>query len=99
MSYAQTPEGRRVVSRQAEIVIAAILAEPALRAELARGLVDTDPWLDVHGAAKHLGITPKALRKIAGERRAIPFEQEGPGCKMWFRLSTLDAYRTGCRRR
>lgn len=55
----------------------------------------TDPWFDTCHAAAHLGITPKALRKIAGERRKVPFEQEGPGCKMWFRRSALDAYRRG----
>ena len=33
------------------------------------------------------------LRKLAAER-AIPSEQDGPGCKLYFRRSDLDAWRT-----
>lgn len=54
----------------------------------------TDPWFDVKAASAHLGITPNALRKLVATRR-ITFEQDHPGCKMWFRRSALDAYRRG----
>jgi excisionase family DNA binding protein len=49
-------------------------------------------WLDSHEAADYLGITLNSLYKLTAER-AIPFEQDGPGCKVWFRRSALDAWR------
>jgi excisionase family DNA binding protein len=52
----------------------------------------SDEWLDSHGAANYLGISRSSLHKLSAER-AIPFEQEGPGCKLWFRRSDLDAWR------
>lgn len=51
-----------------------------------------DRWLDTKGAAAHLSITPNALHKLTATRM-IPFEQEGPGCKCWFRRSDLDEWR------
>jgi hypothetical protein len=81
----------------AERIVSTILSDPDLRQRLLDGLAADDPWMDVHAAARHLGLTPKALRKIAGERHEIPYEQDGPRCKMWFRRSALDAYRAGHR--
>lgn len=51
-------------------------------------------WLDTGAAAEHLGIHRDTLRKLAAQGR-IPYEQEGPGCKLYFRRSTLDQMRTG----
>ncbi|TMB86939.1 MAG: helix-turn-helix domain-containing protein [Chloroflexi bacterium] len=72
----------------------ALLAErlaPHLERTLeARG--SSDDWLDAHAAADYLGITRTALHKLTAAR-AISFEQEGPGCKLWFRRSSLDAWR------
>jgi hypothetical protein len=51
-----------------------------------------DEWLDSRRAAQYLGISRYALHKLTSER-AIPFEQEGPGCKLWFQRSALDAWR------
>lgn len=51
-------------------------------------------WLDSRHAAEYLGIHRDTLRKLAAER-AIPSEQDGPGCKLWFRRSDLDAWRLG----
>ena len=54
----------------------------------------TAEWLDSRHAAEYLGVHRDTLRKLAGER-GIPSEQDGPGCKLWFRRSDLDAWRQG----
>jgi excisionase family DNA binding protein len=51
-------------------------------------------WLDSRHAAEYLGLHRDTLRKLAAER-AIPSEQDGPGCKLYFRRSDLDAWRRG----
>lgn len=53
-----------------------------------------DGWLDAKRAAGYLSITANALHKLTAARE-IPFEQGGPGCKLWFRPSELDAWRRG----
>lgn len=58
-----------------------------------------DDWLDSRHAADYLGMHRDTLRKLAAER-AIPSEQDGPNCKLYFRRTDLDAWRrTGCRPR
>ena len=57
---------------------------------------DDDGWLSTREAAKYLGITANALHKLTAAR-AIPFEQEAPNAKCWFRRSELDAWRRGAR--
>lgn len=51
-----------------------------------------DDWLDSRHAAEYLGVHRDTLRKLAAER-AIPSEQDGPGCKLYFRRSVLEAWR------
>src|ERR1700691_5371328 len=51
-----------------------------------------DEWFDSRHAAEYLGIHRDTLRKLAAER-AIPSEQDGPGCKLYFRRGDLDAWR------
>jgi excisionase family DNA binding protein len=51
-----------------------------------------DEWFDSRHAAEYLGVHRDTLRKLAAER-AIPSEQDGPGCKLYFRRSELDAWR------
>lgn len=53
---------------------------------------NTDEWLDSRHAAEYLGVHRDTLRKLAAER-SIPSEQDGPGCKLFFRRSDLDAWR------
>ncbi len=53
-----------------------------------------DEWFDSRHAADYLGVHRNTLRKLAAER-AIPSEQDGPGCKLYFRRSHLDAWRHG----
>lgn len=57
---------------------------------------DDGGWLCTREAAEYLGITANALHKLTAAR-AIPFEQEGPNAKCWFRRSELDAWRRGGR--
>jgi excisionase family DNA binding protein len=49
-------------------------------------------WFDSLHAAEYLGVHRDTLRKLAAER-AIPSEQDGPGCKLYFRRADLDAWR------
>jgi excisionase family DNA binding protein len=56
------------------------------------GQATGDDWLDSRHAAEYLGVHRDTLRKLAAER-AIPSEQDGPGCKLYFRRSDLDAWR------
>jgi excisionase family DNA binding protein len=53
-----------------------------------------DEWFDSRHAAEYLGVHRDTLRKLAAER-SIPSEQDGPGCKLYFRRSDLDAWRNG----
>jgi excisionase family DNA binding protein len=53
-----------------------------------------DEWFDSRHAAEYLGVHRDTLRKLAAER-AIPSEQDGRGCKLYFRRSDLDAWRNG----
>jgi excisionase family DNA binding protein len=56
-----------------------------------------DDWLDTRAAAAHLGVHRDTLRRLAAER-SIASEQSGPGCKLFFRRSDLDAWRRSERR-
>ena len=51
-----------------------------------------DRWLSAKDAAAHLGLSVHALHKLSAARE-VPFEQDGPGCKLWFRRSDLDRWR------
>jgi len=77
---------KHLVDRFAEKV-AAVIAE-----RLSAPDDRTDEWFDSRNAAEYLGIHRDTLRKLAAER-AIPTEQDGPGCKLYFRRSDLDAWR------
>ena len=73
-------------------VIADRIAE-AITARLASSVQDVAPeWLDSRGAAEYLGLHRDTLRKLAAER-AIPAEQDGPGCKLFFLRTDLDEWR------
>jgi hypothetical protein len=56
--------------------------------------VAQDSWLHTRAAAAYAGVHPDTLRKLAAARR-ISFQQEGPGCKLYFRRSALDQLRGG----
>jgi excisionase family DNA binding protein len=54
----------------------------------------TNEWLDSREAAAYLGVHRDTLRRLAAAR-AIPSEQDGPGCKLYFLRDDLDAWRRG----
>jgi hypothetical protein len=80
-------------------VLGVVLGDEQLE-ELARRIVsgllgaerDRDEWLDLASAARHLRIHPDTLRKRA-RGGLVPYEQAGPGCRVYFRRSDLDAWR------
>ena len=49
-------------------------------------------WLNTREAAEHLGLSLHALRHLVA-RRAVPYVQDAPGSKVYFRASQLDAWR------
>jgi excisionase family DNA binding protein len=53
--------------------------------------------MDSKQAAAYLGISPSSLWKLTAARD-IPFEQDKPGGKCWFKRSELDAWRAGTSR-
>jgi hypothetical protein len=90
------------VERAMGAVLVAALEDPGT-AERVAGLLAPyiappahvdDGWLSTKAAAAYLGITPNALHKATGAK-ALPFEQETPNSKCWFRRSDLDNYRRG----
>jgi excisionase family DNA binding protein len=78
----------QLVDQLAEQVAAVVLKR------LASSQQRDDEWLDSRHAAEYLGVHRDTLRKLAAER-AIPAEQDGAGCKLYFRRSDLDAWRRG----
>jgi hypothetical protein len=67
------------------------------RARLALGLdggpeTARDGWLDSKVASAYLGLPLSTLHRLTAAR-AIPFEQDGPGCKCWFKRPELDEWR------
>jgi excisionase family DNA binding protein len=65
----------------------------AVVARLENDRVDRlDEWLDSRQAAEYLGLHRDTLRRLAAAR-AIPTEQDGRGCKLFFRRSALDEWR------
>jgi hypothetical protein len=69
------------------------LLAPKLEVRLKPAQAAEDGWFDAKRAATYLGLSVNALHKLTAER-AIPFAQEGPGCKLYFSRSDLDAWRT-----
>ena len=68
---------------------------PRLEGRIGRRLepeVGADRWMTTADAAGYLGMTANALHKLTAAR-AIPFSQDGPGCRCWFRRSDLDRWR------
>jgi excisionase family DNA binding protein len=79
----------RIADRVAEAVITRLGSERD----------DRDEWFDSRQAAEYLGLHRDTLRRLAAAR-AIPAEQDGRGCRLFFRRSVLDDWRLsgGCSR-
>jgi excisionase family DNA binding protein len=50
--------------------------------------------MDTKQAAEYVGVTVAALHRHTAAR-TIPFEQDAPGGKCWFKRSELDDWRRG----
>ena len=72
--------------------LADVVAERVAARLMAPQQASRDEWLDTRRAAEYLGIGRDSLRRLAAER-AIPTEQAGVGCKLYFRRSDLDRWR------
>ena len=79
-----------LINRLADCVAERLAAAASLSA--LRGPTGGDEWFDSRHAAEYLGVHRDTLRKLAAER-AIPSEQDGPNCKLYFRRSDLDSWR------
>lgn len=83
----------------ARAVVGALAADPHACREL-RGLLalplqaEPDRWIGTREAAAYLGMTAAALHKLTAAKE-IPFEQDCPGGKLWFKRSELDRWRRG----
>lgn len=73
----------RLVEQVAAAVVARLENDSANRG---------DEWFDSAQAAEYLGLHRDTLRRLAAAR-AIPTEQDGRGCKLFFRRSALDEWR------
>lgn len=74
----------RTLDRLAELL------EPRLRR--LKAPTTGDGWLDSRDAAAYLGISKHALHRLTAERR-IPFSQDTPGSRTYFKRSDLDGWR------
>lgn len=75
--------GAEDLARLAERLMPYLPSEPA---------PTPDGWLNAQDAAQYLGLSINALHKFTAAR-TIPFEQESPGCRCWFKRSELDGWR------
>jgi len=64
----------------------------AIVTRLGRKQDDRDEWFDSRQAAEYLGLHRDTLRRLAAAR-AIPAEQDGRGCRLFFRRTVLDEWR------
>lgn len=83
----------RFVAELSEAALADLVAalEPRLASQSPEPA--TRGWLDARRAAAHLGLPSVSQLHKLTSARAIPFSQERPGAKCYFRISDLDAYR------
>jgi len=51
-----------------------------------------DRWMTTAEATTHLGVSLHSMRNLIA-RRAIPYSQERPGARLYFRASDLDRWR------
>jgi hypothetical protein len=87
-----------VLDEEALDTLADLLA-PRVLPRPRSGDARADEWLDAKRAAGYIGLSIHALHKLTAAR-SMPFHQDGPGCKLWFRRDELDTWRAagGARR-
>ena len=79
----------RVPPALVRAVADAILAQ--LEARDVIGRQSPDRWMTTREAASYVGRSVDAMHKLTAARQ-VPFSQDGPGGKCWFRKSDLDAW-------
>jgi len=73
------------------------VAERAAEIVLERSPASSWPeWMSVDTAARYLDVPVERVRKLK-ERRELPYYQDAPGCRVFFRRAELDAWMAGCR--
>ncbi|HTX13174.1 MAG TPA: helix-turn-helix domain-containing protein [Solirubrobacteraceae bacterium] len=91
------PDGRGGDGLDVVLAHLADLVAERLMACLSAPVEEADEWLDTRKAAEYLGVHRDTIRRLAAER-VIPSEQEGAGCKLYFRRKDLDTWRCSGRR-
>ena len=51
-----------------------------------------DRWMTTAEAAAYVGMSTNGIHKLTSARQ-VPFVQDAPGCRCYFRRSELDAWR------
>jgi excisionase family DNA binding protein len=74
------------------------LLAPLLVGRLSETTPDEDRWMTSREAANYLGTTLSTIWKLTAALE-IPFSQDKPGAKTWFKRSQLDAWREGAWKR
>ena len=67
------------------------LLAPRLAVRL-RSHSSADGWLTTRAAAEYLGLSIHGLHRLTAQR-AVPFHQDAPGARCWFRRAELDEWR------
>ena len=91
LSLGATSDGNAVLD-QLLVQLADLVADRVAAQLVAPARQRVDEWLDTRRAAEYLGIGRDSVRRLAAER-AIPTEQAGVGCKLYFRRSDPDQWR------
>jgi excisionase family DNA binding protein len=91
LSLGATSDGNAVLN-QLLVQLADLVADRVAAQLVVPARQRADEWLDTRRAAEYLGIGRDSVRRLAAER-AIPTEQAGVGCKLYFRRSDLDEWR------
>jgi excisionase family DNA binding protein len=78
-----------------EVIVAE--AKTSVLEELAaRGDASWPEWMSVETVARYLDVPEERVRKLK-DRGAIPYYQDGPGCRVFFRRRELDEWMSGFR--
>ena len=94
---AEAVELRLLIQGEQVTALAALVAN-LLRAQAQPPGSESWPeWMNIATAASYLDCTPERVRKLVA-RREIPYHQEAPGCRIFFRREELDTWMAASRR-
>jgi excisionase family DNA binding protein len=92
----ETVELRLVIQGEQVSALAALVAD-VLHGQVHASAGEAWPeWMNVDTAAGYLDCAKERIRKLVA-RRDIPFHQEAPGCRIFFRRQELDAWMAASR--